>query len=345
MQKLKNTYIKYVIYAGLVLLVIAGLSTYLRSPAPKPLPPQTVPEEKIPAVPPPPQQPQPIPGVGIFDVNKYKQEPVVIVWFADKGTRQSMPLEKYLEGVIAREMEPDWPLEALAAQAIASRTLTINAIEAGTIKKLHQADVSTAKEELQAYDSQRVNDNVRQAVSMTRGKIILYGGSIVNAIYSACCAQTTATKEESFPKQITTPTPYFQPVNDNCLKNAPPNQQKWTVKISGSEVAQAVGYNGNPADIRILEKGPSGRILFIGAGKEKIYGAELRQKLGFDRLMSTKITELRYENGSFIFEGTGWGNGVGMCQWGAYTFAREGKKHEEILKHYYSGIEIKKLYD
>lgn len=329
----------------IVLLVIAlfvvGAYSLLRPPAQKPEPNVPIPGENLPV----PSPVQPIPGVDVLDVNKYTSEPTISVWLADKGYVESMPLEKYLEGVLAREMEPDWPLEALAAQAIASRTLTINAIEAGTIQKLHHADVSTAKEELQAYAPQLVNENIRTAVRQTRGQVLLYAGGLVNAIYSSCNGQIGATKEEGFPKEIPTPAPYFQPVADNCFQYAPVKEQSWTIKIPASEVAAAVGYTGNPADITILEKGPSGRIMYIGAGNKKIYGADFRKAVGYDRLKSTLITEMSYEGDNFIFKGMGWGNGVGLCQWGAYTFAKQGLKAEEILKNYYIGAQIKKLWE
>ena len=326
----------------LVILFVVGGYSLLRPPAQKPgtdLP--MTPSENIPV----PEAPQPIPGVEIFDVTQYTSEPTISVWMADKGYVESMPLEKYLEGVVAREMEPNWPIEALAAQAIASRTLTINAIEAGTIQKLHHADVSTAKEELQAYAPELVNENIRDAVRRTRGQVLLYAGSLVNAIYSSCNGQIAATREEAFPKEIPTPTPYFQPVTDNCFQYAPKKDQSWTVKIPAGEVAAAVGYQGNPGDIVILEKGPSGRILYIGAGNKKIYGADFRKAIGYDRLKSTLITEMNYEGGNFIFKGMGWGNGVGLCQWGAYTFAQQGLKAEEILSHYYIGAQIKKMWE
>ncbi len=324
--------------AVLIVAVTAGIYILLRPPAPKPLPPEPqVPSRPAPA--------EPIPGAPQFDTSKYKKEPVVSVYVADKGTVLSMPLEEYLEGVIAKEMEPDWPVEALAAQAIASRTLTISAIEAGTIKKLRGTDVSTSKEELQAYAPEKVNNNVREAVKRTRGQILMYDGHLVNAIYSACCGQITATKEESFPTEIKTATPYFQPVADNCLESAPEEQRSWAVKIPASEVADAVGYKGNPADISILERGPSGRILYIGAGDKKVVGSDFRKAVGYDRLKSTLVSEMTYEGGNFVFKGVGWGNGVGLCQWGAYTFAKQGMTAPDIVKHYYTNVEIKKLWD
>jgi stage II sporulation protein D len=255
-----------------------------------------------------------------------------------------MPLEKYIEGVIAQEMQPDWPLEALKAQAVCSRTLTLIAIEAGTIRRLHGTDVSTAKEELQAFAPQKVNDRVREAVRATRGQVLLYAGGLVNAIYSSSNGQISATREESFPTEIPHETPYFQPVKDNCFEYAPANIQNWTAKIPASQVASAIGYRGNPGDIRILQKGPSGRILFIGAGDKKMYGSDFRRAVGYDRLKSTLITDMSFDGSYFHFKGLGWGNGVGMCQWGAYTFAEQGKKSEEIIKHYYQGVEVKTLW-
>lgn len=342
MQKSRNLNIAIILLV--IVAIAAGAYSLLRSPAPKftpdtPVPPPVVPvPEQVPS--------EPMPGVPQFDTGKYKTEPVVSVYRADKGgSIESMPLEKYLEGVIAKEMDPNWPVEALAAQAIASRTLTISAMEAGTIKKLHGTDVSTLKEELQAYAPEKINDNVREAVRKTRGQIMLYNGTLVNAIYSACNAQVGATKEESFPTEIKHPTPYFQPIHDNCLEFAPPEQRNWGVKIPGREVAAAIGYKGDPGDIKILERGPSGRVLYIGAGDTKIYGAEFRKRVGFDRLKSTLITEMTYDGQNFTFKGMGWGNGVGLCQWGAYADAQHGKTADEMIYHYYPGVTITKLWE
>jgi len=351
---MRNTF-KIPAIAMMILLIATGGYFIIRPPAQRPMPniplPMPIEEFEVPQVPvpieevPSPTEVQPIPGVEALDLGKYTKEPLVSVWMANQSYIETMPLETYLEGVVAKEMDPKWPIEALAAQAIASRTLTINAMEARTIKKLHHADVSTAKEELQAYAPSLVNDNVRQAVQRTRGQILLYAGGLVNAIYSSCNGQIAATKEEAFPKEIATPAPYFQPVTDQCFQYAPLQYQSWTVKIPGVEVAAALGYRGNPADIRILEKGPSGRILYIGVGDKKMYGSDFRKHVGYDRLKSTLITDMSYEGQNFIFKGMGWGNGVGLCQWGAYTFAQQGGTAQDILKHYYVGAEITKLWE
>lgn len=282
---------------------------------------------------------------GAFPFDKYKEEPVVTVWLEEGQTMKKMPLETYLEGVIAQEMLPDFPTEALAAQAICARTLAISAIEAGTLRRLRGADLSTAKEELQAYDASKVTDKVREAVRRTRGEVILYNGTLVNSIYSACNGQIGATREESFPEEITVETPYFQPTEDHCFDYAPQDYVSWEITVDKWEVANAIGGVGDPSDIRILSRGPSGRILRIGTEEKSIYGADFRKKIGYDRLKSTLVYRMDYDGENFIFGGAGWGNGVGLCQWGAYGYAKEGKKAQEIIETYYIGTTIQKLYE
>lgn len=333
---------RYLFYALAVVLALAAVYRLLQPPAAKPPPYQWPPQRIKPFSPAPP--PQPIPGEPQLDPAKYASEPMISIWWAQKGERLTLPLETYLEGVVAAEMDPSWPVEALAAQAITSRTLTLHAMETGLIRRLHHTDVSTVKEELQAYAPEKVNDSVREAVRRTRGEVLLYGGSLINAIYSSCNGQMSATKEEAFPQEIQTATPYFVAKPDTCFEYAPAREQTWTVDIPATEVAAAVGYRGNPADITILTKGPSGRILTIGAGDKQIYGAEFRQRLGYDRLKSTLITAMTYHDGVFTFQGQGWGNGVGLCQWGAYTYAQHGWRAHDIVRYYYEGVEIRKLW-
>ncbi|MCE5287249.1 MAG: SpoIID/LytB domain-containing protein [Pelosinus sp.] len=335
---MKTKHKKFTLAAVIILVLTTGFYIALKPPASKPMP-TAPPEQETPKEP-----LQSLAGEGRFPVEKYQQEPEISVWLADKGYAANMPLEKYLEGVVAQEMEPHWPSQALAAQAIVSRTLTLHAIQAGIIKKLHNADVSTAKEELQAYAPQKVNAAVRQAIKSTRGQALLYGDSLINAIYSSCDGQISAAKDEGFPKEIMGEAPYLQPVPDTCFQNAPPKEQAWQLKVPAAEVAGVIGYSGNPADITILEKGPSGRILYIGAGNKKMFGADFRKAMGYDRFRSTLITEMTYTGDSFLFKGLGWGSGIGMCQWGAYTYAQQGWGAEAIIKHYYNGVEIKTLW-
>lgn len=315
------------------LLFFAGCA-WFRKPQPKPEPvPQPVPQQTEPA---PPQ----------VDFGKYKAEPMITVYMADTAEKRSMPLEQYLEGVVAAEMVPDWPLEALKAQAVVSRTLTLNAIEQKTVQRIHQTDVSTSKEELQAYNAKKVNDRVREAVRSTRGLVLTYRGAFVNAIYSSCCGQKTAVKEESFAREIPYDVGCFQSVECPCYEFAPEREKYWTLKISGQEWKNAAGYTGPAENVKILEKGPSGRALYIGADGKGVLGSEVRQRLGYDRMRSTLITSIVYQqDGTVYLEGKGWGNGMGLCQWGAYAWGQKQQTYDYILHYYYKDVTLQKLWE
>jgi stage II sporulation protein D len=317
----------------LCLLIIAGCA-WLGKPQPKP---EQQPE---------PQMPQAEPAPPQVDFSKYKIEPSVSVFMAETGEKRSMAIEQYIEGVVAAEMEPDWPLEALKAQAVVVRTITLNAIEQKTVQRIHQTDVSTSKAELQAYKAEKVNDQVREAVKSTRGMVMTFRGAFANAIYSSCCGQKTATKEESFAKEIPYDASYFHSIDCPCYEYAPDRVKYWSLKVSGDQWKGAVGYTGSAADVKILERGPSGRALYIGDGGKKELASEVRKRLGYDKMLSTLITNVVYQgDGNIYLEGKGWGNGVGLCQWGAYTWSQKQQTYDYILNYYYKGINIQKLWE
>jgi stage II sporulation protein D len=107
---------------------------------------------------------------------------------------------------------------------------------------------------------------------------------------------------------------------------------------------------GEFRDMRVVERGPSERPVnteIIGTdGRRSVPALRLRTLLGLrDSLFSYDI-ERNAAGGVLgaMFFGRGWGHGVGMCQVGAYGMALDGATYEEILKKYYKGIELKKLY-
>ena len=103
-------------------------------------------------------------------------------------------------------------------------------------------------------------------------------------------------------------------------------------------------------DMRVIDRGPSERPVMteiIGtSGRRTVRALRLRTLLGLrDSLFSFDIERnAQGEVLGMMFYGRGWGHGVGMCQVGAYGMALEGATYEEILKKYYKGIELKKLY-
>ncbi|HWQ74731.1 MAG TPA: SpoIID/LytB domain-containing protein, partial [Syntrophomonas sp.] len=279
------------------------------------------------------------------EVSKIKAEPTITLYRKATGQKQEIKLEEYIKGVIAAEIGPKFPMEAMKAQAIVARTMTLALInyEHGAGKR--GTDASDDHTEFQAYDEKQITDNISKAVEATRGEILTYNGKFVYAEFHSVSKNKTASIEESFPKLKNKVGNYITPVKTNGMKYAPAKYRNWTVKVPRSEIKSIMGAKaGNLNDIRVSQKGPSGRALKVTAGSASIAGVDLREKVGFDKLFSTYFTSIKPQGNYIVFKGSGWGHGAGMEQWGAYTMAKEGKKARQIVEHYYPNTTWTKLY-
>lgn len=280
------------------------------------------------------------------EVAKYDKEPTISLYRKEKNTKEEMKLEEYLKGVVAAEIGPKFPMEALKAQAIIARTGTLCLIEYenGTRDK-HGTDCSDDHTEFQAYNEELITDKISQAVDATRGQVLTADGKFVYAMFHSVSNGKTAAMEEAFPK-LADKAPYIVPVDTEGIKLAPKKYKNWTVKVPVSEVKAILGDGaGDLSNIRISKRGPSGRAATITAGKASIPAVDLRQEIGFDRLYSTAISSIEVSGNQVIFKGSGWGHGVGMEQWGAMAMANKGKKAREIVEHYFPKAQLTQLYE
>lgn len=270
-------------------------------------------------------------------------EPELTVYFHKEGTVKKMPLETYLEGVVAAEMDPGWPMEALKAQAMVARTFTLEKIQRGGVPS-RGTDASTDPKEFQAYDASRVNDRIKEAVRTTRGRVITYGGKPIQAWFHASSGGKTATPREGLGAMSSLP--YVSVVPD-MPASAP---QTWVRGFSSSEVADAARKTGVPVgesvtSIQIGRKGPSGRAETLIINGKPVSAPALRLALGGERMRSTLLDEVRLEGNTVYVKGRGYGHGVGMSQWGAWVMALRGKKAEDIVKYYYRGVKIETMWN
>ncbi|PRR73897.1 SpoIID/LytB domain-containing protein [Neomoorella humiferrea] len=276
------------------------------------------------------------------------EEPTISLYINQTGEVKRMKIEEYLPGVVAAEMEPTWPLNALAAQAILARTFTMKKIQEGGVKA-HSTDASTSVEEFQAYDPTRVNDNVRRAVEMTRGQVIKYKGDYVNAWFYASGGPRTAASAVEGLNFNREPAPYIQSVPDPGMAITTPENKSWTATFTNAEIAAAVrkltGQDPGPfTSVNIEAKGPSGRATKFKVGRLTVDAPALRLALGNDRLRSTLITGITADGGRVTFKGQGYGHGVGMSQWGARALAEQGKSPQEIIKYFFKDVELVKAW-
>ncbi|HKR61425.1 MAG TPA: SpoIID/LytB domain-containing protein [Pyrinomonadaceae bacterium] len=128
----------------------------------------------------------------------------------------------------------------------------------------------------------------------------------------------------------------------------------WTTELSLGQIQARLGRYargiGGIRDVRVAARGSSRRAIdleLIGsAGTSHVRGGRIRSALGLREQLFVIERRLDSEGrpSSFVFTGRGWGHGVGLCQVGAYGLAKQGLTYSEILKAYYTGIELTKLY-
>lgn len=280
------------------------------------------------------------PGVG--------QEPTISLYMHETGQIKSIKMEDYVQGVVAAEMDPNWPVNALGAQAILARTFTMKKIQEGGVKA-RGTDASTNVEEFQAYAPQKINDNVRRAVEMTRGMVVKFGGQLINAWFHASGGPQTAASAAEGLDYYQEAAPYIQSVKDPGYGITAPENKSWSATFSSSEIRAAVrrisGQDpGNISNIKILEKGPSGRATKIQVNNITVSGPALRLALGNDRLRSTLLTGTEIAGDKITFKGQGYGHGVGMSQWGARALAEQGKTPEEIIKYFFRDVKLERAW-
>ncbi|PKM90073.1 MAG: stage II sporulation protein SpoIID [Firmicutes bacterium HGW-Firmicutes-12] len=282
--------------------------------------------------------------------SEIKEEPTISLYVAETGEKKQLKMEDYLKGVVAAEMDPSWPLEALAAQAIIARTFTLERMQNGEGVPARGTDASTNPEEFQAYDARRINENVNKAVERTRGEIVTYQGKYIKAWFFADGGgQTAASAQEglAYGKQ---PSPYIKSVSDPGAEITIPENKSWQISfpldVVRQSVKEATGKDtGDINQVNIVEKGPSGRATSIKVGNVVVSGPAFRLALGSEKMRSTLITDMRVEANNLIVSGKGFGHGVGMSQWGAKALASQGKKAEQIIEYFFKDVQIKKEWD
>ena len=251
-------------------------------------------------------------------------------------------LEDYVRGILYHEVSHYWPMEVLKAQAIVCRTYAVYQIQENRRKEY---DV-TSDTYSQVYGG-RTSERYRttKAVDQTRGQVLMYQDRVLPAYFHAVCGGRTEDASVLWNTEL----PPLRGVACPYCKEAPHYQ--WHAVLSLSEIAEKLQAAGYPAyahikDIRMLQRDPSGRLVnlkIITDTKEtQIPTKDFRNAVGSNVIRSANFT-VRLADQDAVFEGFGWGHGVGMCQWGAYFMAKQGSTYRQILLFYYPKTDVKAL--
>lgn len=285
----------------------------------------------------------------IYTYNKYG---TIKLLHTDTNEIEEVNLDTYLCNVISAEMPVDFEKEALKAQAIVARTYTIYKINN---KKHDNADICDDSNCCQAWiskegrlarwdgDKEAKWNQIEESVLQTQGKIITYNNEPINAFFHSNSGGKTELPVDVWGGGSNMP--YLQVVETAGEEGY--TQYNSEVELTNEEILEKLKQKyediqidfHNDEDIKILEYTSSGRIKIIKFGNHEISGTEARSIFG---LRSTNF-ELLKQDGKVKFTVVGYGHGVGMSQTGADSMAKNGSTAEEIINHFYVGIEIKEV--
>jgi stage II sporulation protein D len=262
----------------------------------------------------------------------------------DKGLLvvNELPLEDYLVGLINCEISSQWPMEAVKAQAVVARTYAVYQKEA---RKNSVYDLESTVID-QVYNGCEIEDSrAKRGVMETAGEVLTYNDGVIQAFYHSNCGGHTESAENVWGF----PLPYLQGVD--CSYCLAAHSAKWEQTLPLYRIESLLRNSGlqisGLSDIRTGRRNKSGRLveLFLDCvnGVQTISAVNFRKAVGYTLIKSTNF-EVRITGGDAIFNGNGYGHGVGLCQWGAKHRAAEGFDYREILVYYYPGVRLKKQY-
>jgi stage II sporulation protein D len=279
---------------------------------------------------------------------KYRGEMEVIVNPKNPSTLHvvnEVMLEDYLKSVVPSESPSSWPVESLKAQAVAARTYAV-----GNWKRRESLGFdlmpTVADQMYTGIEAERASSN--QAVKETTGQVLIHNGKPINALFFSCSGGYTDSASEVW---NTNEYPYIQPAKD-FDQNAP--KYKWEKSFTNQDIQKGLNQLGQDVgeikDIKGIEFTPQKRVKKVEItgtkGKVVVDSNKFRFAIGLNSTLwnvESSSALLKKSPSNFTFKGGGWGHGLGMSQWGANQMSQEGKKYEEILKHYYTGVELSNI--
>lgn len=292
-------------------------------------------------------------GVLSWKEKRYRGKFNLIVGPYRKGCDlvNELPLETYISTLLAKEMNPNWPIEALKAQAVAARSYAYHKMVTKQVSRTHGYETYY---DLENSEKHQVNGsfteatfNTAKAALQTEGEILALGsGKITPIFFHSKCGGKTLTPEQVWQNKVEGYTsvkcPYChnhgkkdwsRVIKKDRLKTYLDSIFKRKQKRNISEIRN-IGANKNSAYISLNEQG---RIY-------RFKKADVRNVMGRTLMPSHMFGMEENSKHDIVLKGSGFGHGVGMCQYGAFELAKRGYSYRQILAHYFPKHRIEKLY-
>lgn len=314
-------------------------------------------------------------GIVCFNDKAYRGTLIFTVSSGGIQVVNYVDIEEYLRSVVPSEMPAGWNIEALKAQAVCARNYTM--INKGKFKSYgFDLDDSTASQVYKGVSTENPQSDL--AVEQTRGIILLYEDKPASLFYYSSSGGYTEDVKNvwggtTFPYLISVPDPYDIRTQWSVRYTFPELKTKLlslgidigdvkkfevTKRTESGRAAEVVitGTNGSYTATRDKTRnilGFKSSMYFVYSGGENI-GSEYsvltskgleKRKINSGIMTSEGLMNLPYEvvpENEVIFEGYGFGHGIGLSQYGAKGFADNGYTYDKILLHYFPGTVLGK---
>ncbi len=259
------------------------------------------------------------------------------------GNIEKVPFEEYITGVLAGEMPVNFELEALKAQAVAARSYAMKKMEQNqnnefdvvdTVSNQVYLDDATLKERWKDDYPEKIN-KIKTAITETNGEYLTYDGAVIQAFFFSTSTGKTENVEEVFVQAL----PYLRSVDSSWDAEVSPVFQV-TTEFSLADFYSKLNLPYQESlQIEFTKTTSTGRVKELLINGTPFKASDVSSNLN---LRSTFFSFEQIGNNVKI-ETKGFGHGVGLSQYGAQAMAKKGYTYDQILKHYYQGVEISKI--
>lgn len=248
----------------------------------------------------------------------------------------NLELEEYVIGVVACEMPASFDDEALKAMSVAARTFALYKLENNINYKLKsdtsdQCYISLSEmKDKWGNNFDKYYNKIKNIVYETKNEYMVYNDEVIISFYFSISNGYTENVENVFSQKLD----YLVSVDSSWDKNSNYKSKDLKIKINDFFNKLGIDYSNN-INIK-YERSDTGRVNYLYINGNKFKGTKIRT------LLSLRSTDFEISNDKeYVYIKTkGYGHGVGMSQYGANYMAKSGYKYDEILKHYYTDVEI-----
>lgn len=266
------------------------------------------------------------------------------MFYIEKQEVFQKPLEEIIEKLLPSQIDIDFHIECLKAQAVIARTNMVREyLKIDKSNSVYSSYRFYSEWELKEMWSEKYIENIekiKKAVEETKGLVITMEGKPIMARYHDTCGGSTENSENVIKNEVN----YLRKVLCLYCQNSPNLIEEKDFSIEDIENALKVKFHlDNPYSkgeikgfFEDIVRDEENRVLSINVGGKVFSGKEIMEGL---HLNSTRF----YMTPLYLrFTSKGKGDGLGLCQYGGNELANRGYSFLDILKYYYTGVKIEK---